>query len=59
MENWISHGSGWTVEEIISQYLNLSSYLPLSGNTYIKLPKELTHPMKGLIHVKNDGNKCF
>ena len=59
MENWISHGSGWTVEEIISQYLNLSSYLPLRGNTYIKLPKELTHPMKGLIHVKNDGNKCF
>ena len=25
LENWISHGSGWIVEEIISQYLNLSS----------------------------------
>ena len=39
LENWISHGSGWIVEEIISQYLNLTSYLPLSGSTYIKLPK--------------------
>ena len=49
LENWISHGSGWTVEEIISQYLNLSSYLPLSGSTYIKLPAELNHPKKSLI----------
>ena len=29
LEDCISHGSGWIVEEIISQYLNLSSYLPL------------------------------
>ena len=59
LDNWISHGSGWIVEEIISQYLNLSSYLPLSGSTYIKLPEELNHPMKGLINVKNVDNKCF
>ena len=56
--NWISHGSGWVVEEIYSQYLNLSSYLPLSCSTYIKLPVELKHPMKGLINIKNDDNKC-
>ena len=59
VEQWISHGSGWIVEEIISQYLNLSSYLPLSGSTYIKLPKELNHPMKGLINIQNDDSKCF
>ena len=59
LENWFSNGSGWIVEEIISQYLNLSSYLPLSESTYIKLPKELNHPMKGLINIKNDDNKCF
>ena len=28
LESWISQGSGWIVEEMISQYLNLSSYLP-------------------------------
>ena len=59
LENWISHGSGWIVKEIISQYLNLSPYLPLSGSTFIKLPAELNHPMKGLINIKNNDNKCF
>ena len=59
LENWISNGSGWIVEEIISQFLNVSSYLPLSGSTYIKLPAKLDHPMKGLINVKNNDNKCF
>ena len=59
LEKWISHGSVSIVEEVISQVLNLSSYLPLSGSTYIKLPKELDHPMKGLINIRNDDNKCF
>ena len=59
IENWISHGRGWIVEEIVSQYLNVSSYLPLSGSTYVKLPKELSHSMKGLINIQNDDNKCF
>ena len=59
LEVWISHGSGWIVEEIVSQFLNVSPYLPLSGSNYIELPSELKHPMKGLINIKNDDNKCF
>ena len=59
LESWISHGSGWIVGGIISQYLNLSSYLPLSGSTYSELPSELIYPVKGLINIKNDDNKCF
>ena len=59
LENWVSNGSGWIVEEIINQYLNVSSYLPLSGSTYIKLLVELQHPMKMLVNIKNDDNKCF
>ena len=59
LENWISRGSGWVVQDILSQYLSLSSYLPLSGSTYIKLPKELQHKKKGLINIKNNDNKCF
>ena len=31
LENRISDGSGWIVEEIISEYLDLTSYLSLSG----------------------------
>ena len=49
---WVSNRSGWIAEEIYSQYLNINSYLPLSGSTYIKLSKELDHPMKGLIDIK-------
>ena len=59
LENCIGHGSGWIVEEIYCQFLNLSSYLPRSRTTYIKFPKELNHPMKGLINIKNNDNKCF
>ena len=59
LENWISHGSDWIVEESISQFLNLSSYLPLSGSTCSKLPKELDHPMKGLTNIKNVDNRSF
>ena len=59
LENWISNGSGWISEEIYSQYLNVSSSLPLSESTYIKLPVELSHPMKGLIDIQNNDNKCY
>ena len=31
----------------------------MSGSTHVKLPKELDHPLKGLINIKNDDNKCF
>ena len=29
------------------------------GSTYIELPDKLKNPMKGLINLKNNGNKCF
>ena len=59
LKNWISHGSGWNVDSILNQYLNISSYKPLSGSTYCKLPKELCHPIKGLINIQNNDNKCY
>ena len=59
VDNWISYGSGWIVEEIFSPYLNVSSYLLMSGSTYIKLPVELRHSMKGLINIQNNDNECF
>ena len=41
IDNWINEGSGWIVEFIESQYINISTYRPLSGSSYIKLPVEL------------------
>ena len=41
IDNWINEGSGWIVELIESQYINISTYRLLSGSSYVKLPEEL------------------
>ena len=56
---WINEGSGWIVESIESQYINISTYRPLLGSSYIDLPIELRSPRKGLINIKNEDQKCF
>ena len=56
---WINNGSGWNVESIESQYINISTYRPLSGSFYMDLPVELKSPRKGLINIKNKDEKCF
>ena len=57
--DWINEGSCCIVELIESQYINVSSYRPLSGISYIKLPIELKIQKKELINIKNNGQKCF
>ena len=59
IDAWINKGSGWIIESIESQYINISTYRPLAGNSYIELPIELKHPRKGLINLKNNDQKCF
>ena len=59
IDNWINEGSGWLVESIESQYINISTYRPLSGSSYINLPGELRSPKKGLINTKNKDQKYF
>ena len=56
---WLSEGSGWIIEKIRSHFVNIVKYLPLRGNSYLPLPEELRHPMKGLINLKNTDDKCF
>ena len=56
---WINKGSGWNIESIESQYINISTYRPLSGSFYMDLPVELRSPRKGLINIKNKDQKCF
>ena len=59
VDAWINRGPGWIIESIESQYINISTYRPLVGSSYIDLPIELKHPRKGLINIKNDDQKCF
>ena len=57
IDDWINEGSGWIVELSKSQYINVSTYRPLSASSYIKLPVELRSPKKGLINIKNNDQK--
>ena len=59
IDNWVNEGSGWIVESIESQYINISTFRPLSGRSYVKLPAELKSPRKGLINIKSKDQKCF
>ena len=56
---WISEGSGWTIESVGNHYLNIVQYEPMRGSSYIKLPQELRNSGKGLINMKNEDNECF
>ena len=61
IHNWINDGSGWVAELIESQYINISSYRPLSGSSVVKLPAELRniYKKKILINIRNNNQKCF
>ena len=59
IDNWISEESGWIFELIKFQYINISTYRPLSGSSYIKLPVELRKTKKGLINIKTKDQKFF
>ena len=51
-------GSGWIFYKIIKLELHTASYIPLRGNTWIPLPKELADK-KAIINMENKDNKCF
>ena len=55
----INNGSCWNVESIESQYINISTYRPLSGSSHMDLPVELKSQRKGLTNIKNKDKKCF
>ena len=38
---WINKGSVWNVQSIESQYINISTYTPLSESSYMDLPVEV------------------
>ena len=52
IDNWINRGSGWIIESIDGEYVNISAYSPLIGSTYIELPSGLKNSKKGLINIK-------
>ena len=57
IDNWINEGSGWIIEITESQYINISTYRPLAGSSYMNLSAELRSPRKGLINIKYKDEK--
>ena len=59
IDKWVSEGSGWVIDRIDSHYINVTTYTPLHGSSYIELPTELRNPKIGLINIKNKDDECF
>ena len=59
IDKWVSEGSGWVIDRIDGLYINVTTYKPLNGSSYVKLPSELQNSGKGLINIKNDNDECF
>ena len=59
IDKWVSEGSGWVIDKIDSHYINVTTFQPLNGSSYIELPIELQNPAKGLINIKNKDDECF
>ena len=51
-------GSGWVFVEIIDVTLHTTIWKPLSGSSYIDLPKALKDK-HAIINMKNEDDKCF
>ena len=59
LDIWINEGSGLVIDKIESLDITVANYEPLSGSSYIPLPKKIGNSMKGLINLKNKDHKCF
>ena len=55
---YLQNGSNWVFDSIKELQLNTAKYEPLSGSSYIKLPKALVDK-KAIINMQNDDNQCF
>ena len=53
-----AEGSGWSLDEVVSLVVNTVAYVPLLGNSYIKLPRFI-ESKKAVLNIKNQDNKCI
>ncbi|XP_017494371.1 PREDICTED: uncharacterized protein LOC108382510, partial [Rhagoletis zephyria] len=51
-------GSGWTFLSTKFLTISINEYKPLTGSSYIELPKWI-QSKKAVINVKNDDQECF
>ena len=59
LDKWQGEGSGWVINRIDDIHININKYEPLSGSSYLPLPKELNRSSKELMNIKNKDIYCF
>ena len=59
IDKWVSEGSGWVTNRKDSHHINVTTYQPLLGSSYLELPAKLRNLKKGSINIKNKDNECF
>ena len=59
LNNFASHGSGWTLHQIVNLEIRLAKAKPIRASSYLALPGKLART-SSLLNIRNreDGN-CF
>lgn len=58
LEEFVNHGSNWTVNKVMSLEVNTVKYSPISGSSYMELPRKIQFT-GGIINIRNKDQKCF
>ena len=51
IEKSLGKGLGWIIDLGINHTISISKYSILAQSSYVKFPKDLNHPRKGLINI--------
>ena len=58
IDEFLRDGSGWLFDFISSLGINIVTFNPLAGSSYIETP-EFLFRKKAIINIKNEDKKCF
>lgn len=58
LEEFQERDSGWTITAIINLQININTYSPLQGSSFIELPHQIKIK-NACVNVKNDDEACF
>lgn len=57
-EKYIRESSGWVFKKVVNLMVHTLMYTPLSGSSFIEIPKVLRHS-QSLLSIRNMDLKCF
>ncbi|XP_053380071.1 uncharacterized protein LOC128548718, partial [Mercenaria mercenaria] len=58
LEKYMRDGSGWFLRKVLKLEIHTIKYRPLSGSSYLPLPRTLLYN-SSLLNIENEDEKCF